>query len=232
MTARLNCIEIEPTQPAVASVIWLHGLGASGHDFEPIVPELQLPEDLPVRFLFPHAPNIPVTVNGGMVMPAWYDILAMDVEPFAKAGVTDAALAELAATIDADKKEGADAVDALIAREIERGIASNRIVIAGFSQGGAVAYQCALRHPSPLAGLLTLSTYMAMPVTPSEANRQLPVMVSHGSMDPVVPEQLGRRAVASLQDMGLEPEYHHYPMEHMVCLEQIRDIGQWQKLQG
>ena len=212
MTAQLNCIEIEPTQPAVASVIWLHGLGASGHDFEPIVPELQLPADLPVRFLFPHAPNIPVTVNGGMVMPAWYDILAMDID---RKVDENGVLAS------------ADAVDALIAREIERGIASNRIVIAGFSQGGAVAYQCALRHPSPLAGLLTLSTYMAMPVTPSEANRQLPVMVSHGSMDPVVPEQLGRRAVASLQDMGLEPEYHHYPMEHMVCLEQIRDIGQW-----
>ena len=214
MTARLNCIEIEPTQPAVASVIWLHGLGASGHDFEPIVPELQLPEDLPVRFLFPHAPNIPVTVNGGMVMPAWYDILAMDIDR----KVDEAGLLA-----------SADAVDALIAREMESGIPSDRIILAGFSQGGAVAYQCALRHSKPLAGLLTLSTYMAMPVTLSQANTHLPVMVSHGTMDPVVPEQLGQRAVATLKEMGLSPEYRTYPMEHMVCLEQIREIGQWIK---
>ncbi|MQX53194.1 alpha/beta hydrolase [Alcanivorax sediminis] len=210
--ALLDCIEIEPKQTAVASVIWLHGLGASGHDFEPVVPELQLPADLPVRFVFPHAPNIPVTVNGGMVMPAWYDILAMDIDrKVDESGVL----------------ASADAVDALIERELARGIPSSRIIIAGFSQGGAVAYQCALRHPKPLAGLLTLSTYMAMPVSPSNANAQLPVMVCHGSRDPVVPEQLGQRAVASLKAMGLNPEYRSYPMEHMVCLEQIRDIGEW-----
>lgn len=210
--ALLDCIEIEPKQTAVASVIWLHGLGASGHDFEPVVPELQLPADLPVRFVFPHAPTIPVTVNGGMVMPAWYDILAMDIDrKVDESGVL----------------ASADAVDALIERELARGIPSSRIIIAGFSQGGAVAYQCALRHPKPLAGLLTLSTYMAMPVSPSNANAQLPVMVCHGSRDPVVPEQLGQRAVASLKAMGLNPEYRSYPMEHMVCLEQIRDIGEW-----
>ncbi len=208
----LECIEIEPKQPATASVIWLHGLGASGHDFEPIVPELQLPTDLPVRFIFPHAPEIPVTVNGGMIMPAWYDILAMDIDrKVDESGVL----------------ASADAVDALIAREMDRGIPSDRIIVAGFSQGGAVAYQCALRHPKPLAGLLTLSTYMAMPVTLNNANAQLPVMVCHGSMDPVVPEQLGQRAAASLKQMGLSPEYRTYPMEHMVCLEQIRDIGAW-----
>ncbi len=210
--ALLECIEIEPRQPATASVIWLHGLGASGHDFEPIVPELQLPADLPVRFLFPHAPEIPVTVNGGMIMPAWYDILAMDIDR----------------KVDENGVQvSADAVDALIAREMDRGIPSERIIVAGFSQGGAVAYQCALRHPKPLAGLLTLSTYMAMPVTVSEANARIPVMVSHGTMDPVVAEALGQRAVASLQQMGLSPEYRTYPMEHMVCLEQIRDIGEW-----
>ncbi|WP_202560492.1 alpha/beta hydrolase [Alcanivorax sp. DP30] len=208
----LECIEIEPKQPAQASVIWLHGLGASGHDFEPIVPELQLPDDLSVRFIFPHAPNIPVTVNGGMVMPAWYDILAMDIDrKVDETGVL----------------ASADAVDSLIERELERGIPSEKIIVAGFSQGGAVAYQCALRHRKPLAGLLTLSTYMAMPVTLSDANAQLPVMVNHGTMDPVVPEQLGQRAVASLQAMGLNPDYRSYPMEHMVCLEQIRDIGEW-----
>lgn len=212
MSDLLRCVEIEPTAQATASVIWLHGLGASGHDFEPIVPELQLPADLPVRFIFPHAPQIPVTVNGGMVMPAWYDILAMDIDrKVDEAGVL----------------ASADAVDALIEREIARGIPSERIIIAGFSQGGAVAYQAALRHPQPLAGLLTLSTYMAMPVTPSNANASLPVMICHGSMDPMVPEQLGQRAAATLTELGYTPQYKSYPMEHMVCLEQIRDIGKW-----
>lgn len=212
MSDLLRCVEIEPSAQATASVIWLHGLGASGHDFEPIVPELQLPAGLAVRFIFPHAPQIPVTVNGGMVMPAWYDILAMDIDrKVDEAGVL----------------ASADAVDALIEREIARGIPSERILIAGFSQGGAVAYQAALRHPQPLAGLLTLSTYMAMPVTPSNANASLPVMICHGSMDPMVPEQLGQRAAATLTELGYSPQYKSYPMEHMVCLEQIRDIGQW-----
>ncbi|WP_339344820.1 dienelactone hydrolase family protein [uncultured Alcanivorax sp.] len=212
MSDLLRCVEIEPSAQATASVIWLHGLGASGHDFEPIVPELQLPAGLAVRFIFPHAPQIPVTVNGGMVMPAWYDILAMDIDrKVDEAGVL----------------ASADAVDALIEREIARGIPSERIIIAGFSQGGAVAYQAALRHPQPLAGLLTLSTYMAMPVPPSQANAALPVMICHGSMDPMVPEQLGQRAAATLTELGYSPQYKSYPMEHMVCLEQIRDIGQW-----
>ena len=212
MSDLLRCVEIEPSAQATASVIWLHGLGASGHDFEPIVPELQLPAGLAVRFIFPHAPQIPVTVNGGMFMPAWYDILAMDIDrKVDEAGVL----------------ASADAVDALIEREIARGIPSERIIIAGFSQGGAVAYQAALRHPQPLAGLLTLSTYMAMPVTPSNANASLPVMICHGSMDPMVPEQLGQRAAATLTELGYSPQYKSYPMEHMVCLEQIRDIGQW-----
>ncbi len=212
MSELLRCIEIEPATEATASVIWLHGLGASGHDFEPIVPELQLPADLAVRFVFPHAPQIPVTVNGGMVMPAWYDILAMDIDR----------------TVDeAGVLASAGAVETLIEREISRGISSKRIIIAGFSQGGAVAYQAALRYSKPLAGLLTLSTYMAMPVIPSNANATLPVMICHGSMDPVVPEQLGQRAATILTEMGYSPQYKSYPMEHMVCLEQIRDIGQW-----
>jgi phospholipase/carboxylesterase len=212
MSELLKCVEIEPAGDATATVIWLHGLGASGNDFEPIVPELQLPAGLDVRFVFPHAPQIPVTVNGGMVMPAWYDILAMDIDrKVDEAGVL----------------ASADAVDALIEREIQRGIPAERIVIAGFSQGCAVAYQAALRYPQQLAGLLTLSTYMAMPVTPSTANASLPVLVCHGSQDPMVPEVLGRRAVDTLTSLGYQPEYLTYPMEHMVCLEQIRDIGQW-----
>ena len=205
-------IEPKNGQPADACVFIIHGLGADGHDFEPLVPALALPENAHVRFIMPHAPRLPVTINGGMVMPAWYDILAMDIDrKVDEAGVL----------------ASADAVDALIEREIQRGIPAHRIVIAGFSQGGAVAYQAALRYPQKLAGLLTLSTYMAMPVTPSAANASLPVMICHGSQDPMVPEVLGRRAADTLTAMGFAPEYLTYPMEHMVCLEQIRDIGQW-----
>ena len=205
-------IEPKNGQPADACVFIIHGLGADGHDFEPLVPALALPKNAHVRFIMPHAPSLPVTINGGMVMPAWYDILAMDIDrKVDEAGVL----------------ASADAVDALIEREIQRGIPAHRIVIAGFSQGGAVAYQAALRYPQKLAGLLTLSTYMAMPVTPSAANASLPVMICHGSQDPMVPEVLGRRAADTLTTMGFAPEYLTYPMEHMVCLEQIRDIGQW-----
>ena len=144
MTSYLTCVEIEPSTAATASVLWLHGLGADGHDFEPIVPELRLPRDAGVRFVFPNAPAIPVTINGGMVMPAWYDILALDIGRHVD---------------EQQLRQSADAVAALVDREIERGIDSRRIVVAGFSQGGAVAYQLALSDPRPLAGLLVLSAY-------------------------------------------------------------------------
>ena len=201
-------------QPVSASVIWLHGLGADGHDFEPVVPELGLPGHLAVRFVFPHAPAIPVTVNGGMVMPAWYDILEMSLE---RRVDTDQLLAS------------AERVRALIERERERGIASERIVLAGFSQGGAVAYQAALTHPQPLAGLLAMSTYLASDETlsPNPANAGLPICIQHGELDPVVPESLGRAAMKSLEARGYAPTYQSYPMEHQVCLEQLRDIGRW-----
>jgi phospholipase/carboxylesterase len=210
----LPCLEIEPESTATAAVIWLHGLGASGDDFAPIVPELNLPDSLAVRFVFPHAPARPVTINGGMVMPAWYDILSMDIDR----------------KIDtAQILESAEAVQALINREIERGIASDKIIIAGFSQGGAVAYQAALSYPRTLAGLMTLSTYFAtsdsLEIDP--ANQSLPVFVSHGQYDPVVPELLGQRAVEALQEKSFSPEYKTYPMEHEVCFPQIGDISQW-----
>lgn len=210
----LSCIEIEPQTPATAAVIWLHGLGASGNDFAPIVPELQLPESMAVRFIFPHAPSIPVTVNGGMVMPAWYDILSMEVERI----------------IDEPQiVQSAQAISALIDREIERGIASDRIILAGFSQGGAVAYQTALTYPKPLAGLMAMSTYLATQETliPHTSNLELEIFVTHGTQDPIVQEVLGQRAVEFLLGKGYQPLYVTYPMQHEVCLPQINDISSW-----
>ena len=210
----LPCVEIEPQQPAVASVIWLHGLGASGHDFEPVVPELGMPADLPTRFVFPHAPQIPVTINGGMVMPAWYDIVGLGGE-----GPTD---------VDGIRRS-ADQIDALIEREIERGVPSERIVIAGFSQGGAVAYEAALSYPKPLAGLLALSTYFATAdsIELAEANRHLPIEAHHGSADPVVPESLGREGAEKVEALGYPVNYRTYEMGHSLCPEQAQDIAAW-----
>lgn len=211
----LTTIEVETSaSPANAAVIWLHGLGASGHDFEPIVPELKLPASAAIRFIFPHAPAIPVTVNGGYVMPAWYDIVSMDIERKLDESQLLASAQQVAELID---------------REIARGIASERIVIAGFSQGGAVAYQAALTYPKPLAGLLAMSTYFATAasIKPHAANSQLPVQILHGGQDPVVPEILGKKAVAALESLGYQPGYTAYPMEHEVCLQEIADISRY-----
>lgn len=197
-----------------AAVIWLHGLGADGHDFAGIVPELRLPKSLGIRFVFPHAPSIPVTINNGYVMPAWYDILAMDIDR----------------KVDtAQLTRSAEAVHALIEREIARGIDSRRIVLAGFSQGGAVILQAALTCDRALAGAMSLSSYFATEATiqPNPVNASLPVLVCHGSYDPVVNESLGIRAEAALRQMGHPTEYHRYPMEHSVCLEEVRDMSAW-----
>ncbi len=210
----LDYIELETAPNPTAAVIWLHGLGASGHDFEPVVPELGLPEGAAVRFIFPHAPNLPVTINGGMRMPAWYDIKAMDIDR----------------VVDTEQlMASADAVAKLIDREIERGVASENIVIAGFSQGGAVAYELGLSYPRRLAGVLALSTYFATEKTvkPSSANAGIPIAVYHGTFDPMVPEALGVRSVESLKAMGYEPTYQTFPMEHSVCLEEVVDIGRF-----
>ncbi|CAA0090315.1 Carboxylesterase 2 [Zhongshania aliphaticivorans] len=209
----LNCEIIEPKGVADAAVIWLHGLGASGHDFVPVVPHLGLPEAHGVRFIFPHAPEIPVTINGGMVMPAWYDILAMSIER----------------EIDHVQIESsAAAVRDLIQRELDASIRSDRIVLAGFSQGGAVVYHAALSYSKPLAGLLTMSTYFATAkeVSLAEENKTLPIHIFHGSQDPMVPESMGHSANQILQSMGFSPVYRSYPMQHEVCAEEIADIGQ------
>ncbi|WP_439101182.1 alpha/beta hydrolase [Congregibacter sp.] len=210
----LPCIEREPEAAANAAVIWLHGLGADGNDFVPIIPELNLPASMAVRFVFPNAPSIPITINGGFVMPAWYDITAMDIDR----------------TVDKEQLiESAEQVRRLIDREVDRGIPSERIVLAGFSQGGAVAYQTALTHMFPLAGLLCLSTYFATAdsLTPNGANRQIPIKVCHGTRDPMVSVELGKRACRQLTDMGYTVDYSDYPMEHEVCAAEIADISRW-----
>ncbi len=212
----LPCVEIEPQSTADAAIIWLHGLGADGHDFEPIVPELGLPAAAAIRFIFPHAPSIPVTINGGYVMPAWYDIIEASIE-------RKVDIPQLMAS--------AQAIVELIDRERERGIESSRILVAGFSQGGAVAIQAALTYSQPLAGLLGLSTYFATKdcIEPHSGNSRLPIRLYHGDHDPMVPERIGREGYDALSARGYDVEYKTYPMEHSVCMEEIQEIGYWIK---
>ncbi|MGM8908811.1 alpha/beta hydrolase [Psychrobacter sp. 1U1] len=208
-------VEHNPSQKNIdKAVIWLHGLGASGNDFEPVVPQLGLANDMAVRFIFPHAPKRPVTVNGGMVMPAWYDILEMSLE-------RKVDLAQI--------ETSSQQIHDLICREIERGVKPEHIVIAGFSQGGAVAYHVALGYPERLAGLMTLSTYLATDdhIDYSTANKEIPILIEHGTHDPVVPVILGQQAQQLLSDKGYDVEYNTYPMAHQVCMPQIQNIGKW-----
>lgn len=196
------------------SIIWLHGLGADGHDFEPIVPELRLPPELGLRFVFPHAPVRPVTLNGGMAMRAWFDIVSLDRNgPADEAGIL-ASIAEL---------------ERLIVREQERGIAADRIVIAGFSQGGAIALHTALRTTARLAGVMGLSAYLPSGATLKEEMRasDLPAFMAHGVLDPVLPLALGREAADVLVANGFDVEWHDYPMAHSVCAAEINDIRGW-----
>lgn len=209
--AELSALQIDTGPDPQHTVIWLHGLGASGHDFEPVVPEFAFARDTPVRFIFPHAPELPVTINGGMVMPAWYDILAMDIDRKVDA---------------AQLRASAGHVAQLIEEEVTRGVPSESIIIGGFSQGGAVAYELALSYPKPLGGLFALSTYFATAdtISLSDANGNLPVFIAHGSYDPIVPEALGQAATKRLQELGYKPEYQSYGMEHSLCLEEVGDL--------
>jgi phospholipase/carboxylesterase len=211
----LETIEVETGAKPSATVIWMHGLGADGHDFEPIVSELRLPSSLPVRFVFPHAPVRPVTLNQGMAMRAWYDILELG-------GVRE----------DGEGlRASQSSVEALIAQEASRGIAAERIVLAGFSQGGAIAFQAGLRHPHRLAGLMALSTYLPLAGTVEderhEGNREVPIFMAHGTSDPMIAIGRAQQSRKMLEALGYRIEWHEYPMPHSVCPQEIGDISRW-----
>ena len=213
-----DAVIIEPATGHRASVIWLHGLGADGHDFEPIVPELQLPDDHGIRFIFPHAPTRPVTINGGMAMRAWYDVRRQDLRKEEDAGAIE------------DSKE---IINRFIGAEISTGIAAYRIVLAGFSQGGAITLYCGLRYPERLAGLLALSSYLPLPENlpgeKSAANQTVPILMMHGVFDPVIPMLAGQQSCAYLRRADYDVTWRTYPMQHTVCLEEIQHIGTWLK---
>ena len=203
------------------SVLWLHGLGADGHDFAPIVPELVRPGWPALRFVFPHAPVRAVTINAGMPMRAWYDIHQLDPREFDLANRADVAGVEASIA----------QVGALLDRERARGVPSSRIVLAGFSQGGAIALVAALRRREPLAGIVALSTYLPLAAqaeagAAGQAAAQ-PVFMAHGQQDPVVPFAAGLRSAERLRALGFDVEWHAYPMQHQVCAEQVRDLAQW-----
>ena len=219
MSEYLETIEIETAPNPTATVIWMHGLGADGNDFAPMVPELRLGNAPAIRFVFPHAPMIPVTINNGYVMRAWYDVSYGDLEGKSRQADEKGVRASQAE------------IEKLIAREVGRGIRANKIVIAGFSQGGAIALHTGLRHAAPLAGIMALSTYLPAPHTlPAEAaaaNRDIALFYAHGSDDQVIPIAMAETSRQSLSAAGYAVEWHEYPMQHSVCLEEIRDISAW-----
>ena len=209
-------IVIEPPEAATASVIWLHGLGADGHDFEPIVAQLGDAVTRHVRYVFPHAPRIPVTINGGAVMRAWYDISETDLAKRAdEPGV----------------RSSGGILESLIEEEMAKSISSSRILLAGFSQGGAIALHAGLRYDKALAGIMALSSYLPLQDTLAaergQANSDIPIFLAHGSQDPVIPLALSEQSRALLASLGYKVQCHTYPMAHSVCPEEIRDIAVW-----
>jgi phospholipase/carboxylesterase len=213
MAQVLEAIEIETGPAPQAAVIWLHGLGADGHDFEPIVPELGLPAAKPVRFIFPNAPQRPVTINGGMRMRAWYDILQMGGGAEDEAGI----------------RESQAQIEGLISREAGRGVRHDKIVLAGFSQGGAIVLQTALRQHERLAGVMALSTYLPLAKSlekeRSPANSRLPIFMAHGQHDSMIGIDRALQTRYALQTLGYAVEWHEYPMPHSVCPQEIADIA-------
>jgi phospholipase/carboxylesterase len=216
MSELLPSVEIETGSTPTGSVIWLHGLGADGHDFEPIVPELKIPATLPLRFVFPHAPVRPVTMNNGYPMRAWFDIV--------KIGVNQPRDVE-------GMQASQSMVEELIARENQRGIPTARIVLAGFSQGGAVALFTGLQHPDKLAGIMALSTWLpaeeGLDIKLSSGNAATPILYCHGSQDPVVPLILGAQTRNWLTQQGCVVTWHTYPMPHTVSMEEVQHIRAW-----
>lgn len=211
-----DCVETVTAEPVRRSVIWLHGLGADGHDFEPLVPELQLPGDIGIRFVFPHAPRRPITVNGGMTMRAWYDITHLDI----------------AAGEDADGiRESARLAAGLIEREAERGVAAECVVLAGFSQGGAIALHTGLRHRQRLAGIIALSAYLPLGKhladEIADANLETPIFQAHGRQDPIIPIAGARRSHERIAAFRAAPEWHDYDMPHAVCAHELADLRAW-----
>ncbi len=213
LTAPLPTVELNPEATPVAVVIWLHGLGADGHDFESIVPALRLPENLPVRFVFPHAPEIAVSAFGGERARAWFD--------FNPNGGADIAGLEKSVLQIQD----------LIQQEIDNGTPAERILLAGFSQGGVMAFHVALYFSKRLAGILALSTFLAegekLASEKGEANEKIPILMCHGQQDTVLPMSLGKSSLAFLEDAGYQVEWLEYPMGHEVCLEEIQEISRW-----
>ena len=209
----LETIEIETGAKPGAAVIWLHGLGADGRDFEPIVPELRLPASKPVRFIFPNAPQRPVTINMGMRMPAWYDILQLGGGAEDESGI----------------RESQAQIEQLMAREKTRGVPANRIVLAGFSQGGAIALQTSLRQPERLAGVMALSTYLPLgaklAAERQAINSDLPIFMAHGTFDPMIPMLRAAQSREALLALGYPVEWREYLMPHSVCPEEIKDIA-------
>lgn len=216
-SALLDCIEVNPSGKPAATIIWLHGLGADGHDFEAIVPELRLPDSLPVRFVFPHAPERAVTVNAGMIMRAWFDLIDLNLD-----------------ANSADKEQFSESVEmleALIENELRSGLASDRIVLAGFSQGGAIALHTGLHFPKRLAGILAMSMHLPTirdrSAALSPANREVPIMMAHGQMDPLIPLARAIETRQELTRLGYAVSWHEYPIQHSVCAEEVADIRAW-----
>jgi len=213
--ALLKTLEFSTGDNISASVIWLHGLGANGHDFIPVVEQLQLPN---IRYILPHAPQQPVSINSGYVMPAWYDLFGLEIDsPQDEAGI----------------RATQQSIEALIAQERQRGIAAERIILAGFSQGGAIALHTALRYPQRLAGVLALSTYLPLkPLLKTEksvANAGLPIFIGHGTLDTVISLEVCQISASLLDQHGYTVEWHQYAMAHSVCMEEIDDIRDFLK---
>ncbi len=219
MPELLQSIEVETGKSPSASVIWMHGLGADGNDFVPIVNELELDGTPAIRFVFPHAPMRPVTINNGYVMRAWYDVSFGDLEGQSRRADEQGV------------RESQAHITALIEREARRGVAAENTVLAGFSQGGAIALQTGLRHPRKLAGVMALSTYLPLAESLSQeatpANKATPIFMAHGTYDPVVPLMMGAGSMTMLTGLGYAVEWRQYPMPHSVCPEEIEDIGDW-----